>query len=48
MTNALYYAATGTTAIAEIMHLSMTQGSLGFNLNAGILFLVAGIARYFG
>jgi hypothetical protein len=45
--NALYYAAAATTAIAGILHLIQASNSLGFNLNTGIFFIVAGIAQLF-
>ena len=44
---ALYYAAAATTAIAGILHLIQASNSLGFNLNFGIFFIVAGIAQLF-
>src|ERR687897_759670 len=44
---ALYYAAAATTAIAGILHLIQASDSLGFNLNFGIFFIVAGIAQLF-
>src|ERR671919_185908 len=44
---ALYYAAAATTAIAGILHLIQASNSLGFNLNTGIFFIVAGIAQLF-
>ena len=44
---ALYYAAAATTAIAGILHLILASNSLGFNLNFGIFFIVAGIAQLF-
>jgi hypothetical protein len=47
MTNALYYAAAATTAIAGILHLVLAPNILGFNLNTGIFFIVAGIAQLF-
>ena len=47
MTNALYYAAAATTAIAGILHLVLTPNILGFNLNTGIFFIVAGITQLF-
>jgi hypothetical protein len=46
--NILYYAAAATTAIAGILHLIQASNSLGFNLNFGIFFIVAGIASYSG
>ena len=47
MTNALYYAAAATAAIAGILHLVLAPNILGFNLNTGIFFIVAGIAQLF-
>jgi hypothetical protein len=47
MTNILYYAAAATTAIAGILHLVLAPNVLGFNLNTGIFFIVAGIAQLF-
>ena len=47
MTNALYYAAAATTAIAGILHLVLAPNILGFNLNTGVFFIVAGIAQLF-
>jgi hypothetical protein len=47
MTNALYFAAAATTAIAGILHLVLAPNILGFNLNTGIFFIVAGIAQLF-
>ena len=48
MTNALYYAAAAaTTAIAGILHLVLAPNILGFSLNTGIFFIVAGIAQLF-
>ena len=47
MTNALYYAAATTTAIAGILHLVLSPNILEFNLNSGIFFIVAGIAQLF-
>lgn len=45
---ALYYAAAAaTTAIAGILHLVLAPNILGFNLNTGIFFIVAGIAQLF-
>jgi hypothetical protein len=44
---ALYYAAAATTALAGILHLIQASNSLGFNLNTGIFFIVAGIAQLF-
>ncbi len=43
----LYYAAAATTAIAGILHLILAPNTLGFNLNSGIFFIVAGIAQLF-
>lgn len=43
----LHYAAAATTAIAGILHLILAPNSLGFNLNTGIFFIVAGIAQIF-
>ena len=45
--NVLYYAAAAATAIAGILHLIQASNSLGFNLNFGIFFTVAGIAQLF-
>jgi len=45
--NVLYYAAAATTAIAGILHLIQGSNVLGFNLNFGIFFIVAGIAQLF-
>lgn len=45
--NALYYAAAATTAIAGMLHLMLGPGNLGFNVNQGILFLVGGAAQVF-
>jgi len=47
MTHALYYAAAATTAIAGILHLVLAPNILGFNLNTGIFFIVAGVAQLF-
>jgi hypothetical protein len=47
ITNALYYAAAATTAIAGILHLVLAPNILEFNLNTGIFFIVAGIAQLF-
>ena len=47
MTNALYYAAAATTAIAGILHLVLSPNILEFNLNTGIFFIVAGIVQLF-
>jgi hypothetical protein len=43
----LYYAAAGATAIAGILHLYMGPGTLGFNANTGVFFIVSGIAQLF-
>jgi hypothetical protein len=43
----LYYAAATTTAIAGILHLIQASNVLGFNLNFGVFFIVAGIAQLF-
>lgn len=43
----LYYAAAAATAIAGILHLTIASNVLGFNLNIGIFFIVAGIAQLF-
>jgi hypothetical protein len=43
----LGYAAAAATAIAGIMHLMLAPNSLGFNVNNGIFFIVAGIAQLF-
>jgi len=45
--NILYYVAAATTAIAGILHLVLVPNVLGFNLNTGIFFIVAGIAQLF-
>jgi hypothetical protein len=45
---ALYYAAAATTALAGILHLIQASNSLGFNLNTGIFFIVAGIVSFSG
>ncbi|MDQ4100935.1 MAG: hypothetical protein M3115_01935 [Thermoproteota archaeon] len=45
--NILYYAAAATTAIAGILHLVLAPNIMGFNLNMGIFFIVAGIAQLF-
>jgi hypothetical protein len=45
--NVLYYAAAAATAIAGILHLILAPNILGFNLNTGIFFIVAGIAQLF-
>jgi hypothetical protein len=42
-----YCAAAAATAIAGMLHLTMGPGSLGFNINQGILFTVGGIAQVF-
>jgi uncharacterized BrkB/YihY/UPF0761 family membrane protein len=42
-----YYAAAATTAIAGILHLILAPNTLGFNLNTGVFFTVAGIAQLF-
>jgi hypothetical protein len=46
-TNALYYAAAATTAIAGILHLIQAPNVLDFSLNFFIFFSVAGIAQLF-
>ena len=46
-TNALYYAAAATTAIAGILHLIQAPNVLDFSLNFFIFFSVAGIAQIF-
>jgi hypothetical protein len=43
----LYYAAAATTAIAGILHLIQASNVLGFNLNFGIFFIVAGTVQLF-
>ena len=43
----LGYAAAAATAIAGILHLILAPNSLGFNVNNGIFFIVAGIAQLF-
>ena len=43
----LYYATAATTAIAGILHLIVASNVLGFSLNFGIFFIVAGIAQLF-
>jgi hypothetical protein len=43
----LYYSAAATTAIAGILHLIQASNVLGFNLNFGVFFIVAGIAQLF-
>ena len=45
--NILYYVAAATTVIAGILHLVLVPNVLGFNLNTGIFFIVAGIAQLF-
>ena len=45
--NRLYYAAASTSAIAGILHLILVPNVIGFNINTGIFFLVAGIAQLF-
>jgi hypothetical protein len=45
--NALYYAAAATTAIAGILHLVVASNVIGSNINNGIFFIVAGIAQLF-
>lgn len=45
--NVLYYAAGATAGIAGILHLVLAPNILGFNLNTGIFFIVAGIAQLF-
>jgi hypothetical protein len=45
--NILYYAAAATTAVAGILHLIQASNVLGFSLNIGIFFIVAGIAQLF-
>ena len=45
--NWLYYAAASTSAIAGILHLILVPNVIGFNINTGIFFLVAGIAQLF-
>jgi hypothetical protein len=42
-----YYAAAATTAIAGILHLIFASNIIGFNINNGIFFIVAGIAQLF-
>ena len=42
-----YYAAAATTAIAGILHLIFASNVIGFNINNGIFFIVAGIAQLF-
>jgi hypothetical protein len=44
---ALYYVTAATTAIAGILHLIQASNILGFNLNFGIFFIVAGLAQLF-
>lgn len=41
------YAASGTTAIAGILHLIMVPRLIEFNINTGIFFLIAGILQLF-
>ncbi len=41
------YAASGTTAIAGILHLIMVPRLIEFNINTGIFFLIAGILQVF-
>ena len=43
----LFYAAAVTTLIAGILHLLKVPGVIDGNINAGILFLVGGIAQVF-
>lgn len=43
----LHYAAAGATAIGGILHLYLGPGTLGFNANTGMFFIVAGIAQLF-
>jgi hypothetical protein len=43
-----YYAAVATTAIAGILHLIFASNIIGFNINNGIFFIVAGIAQLSG
>ncbi len=45
--NILYYAAAAIAAIAGILHLVLAPNIVGFNLNTGIFFIVAGIAQLF-
>ncbi len=47
MARYLYYAAAAATAISGMLHLSLAPGALGFNVNNGIFFLVAGVAQLF-
>jgi hypothetical protein len=42
-----YYAAATSTAIAGILHLIFASNVIGFNINNGIFFIVAGIAQIF-
>jgi hypothetical protein len=42
-----YAAAATTTAIAGILHLIFASNVIGFNINNGIFFIVAGIAQIF-
>ena len=43
----LHYAAAATIAIAGILHLIQASNVLGFSLNFGIFFIIAGIAQLF-
>jgi hypothetical protein len=43
-----HYAAAATTAIAGILHLIFASNIIGFNINNGIFFIVAGIAQLSG
>ncbi len=43
----LHYAAAGTTAAAGILHLLIAPNILGFSVNTGVFFIVAGIAQLF-
>jgi hypothetical protein len=43
----LYYAAAGATAVAGILHLLLAPGVLGFSINTGIFFIIAGVAQLF-
>ena len=45
--NILYYAASATTAIAGILHLSLVPNVIGRNPNSGIFFIISGIAQIF-
>ncbi len=47
MSKAIYYAAAGTGGLAGILHLLIAPNVIGFNLNAAIFFIVAGIAQLF-